>query len=119
MMVRALLATTLAATALALPGPRQLTVHPAVNATSVERMIKECDVRGKFGDGVSLTDEGESLLVSFGECAAAPAGAVPLGVLNTTQEYYVLLECVLSAGNCSSGAAISTSSFGILYCGEC
>jgi hypothetical protein len=55
-------------------------------------MIAECDVRGKFGDGVSLTDEGESLLVGYGDCAAAPAGAVSLGLLNTTQEYYVLLE---------------------------
>ena len=107
MMVRSLLGSTLVATALALPGLRQLTVHPAVNATTVERMIKECDVRGKFGDGVSLTDEGESLLVSFGECAAAPAGAVPLGVLNTTQEYYVLLECVLCPRHRSSGPAIS------------
>lgn len=91
-MAASLLASALAATALAVPGPRQLTVHPAVNASTVERMIAQCDVRGKFGDGVSLTDEGDSLLVSFGDCAVAPAGALPLGVLNTTQEYYVLLE---------------------------
>ncbi len=86
------LASALTAVAMAVPNPRQLTVHPAVNATTVASMIAECDVRGKFGDGVSLTDEGESLLVSFGECAVAPAGAVSLGLLNTTQEYYVLLE---------------------------
>jgi len=90
----------LLATALAVPAVQQLTVHPVVNATAVEAMIRSCDVRGKFGDGLSFNDsavgytvaEGDSLLVSFGDCAVAPTGAVQLGAVNTTAEYYVLLE---------------------------
>ena len=92
--LRMLLAGAMAATsALAVPTSRELTVHPVVNSSAVDAMIAACDVRGKFGDGVSLTEAGESLLVTFGDCAAAPAGAVPLGALNTSSgEYYVLLE---------------------------
>ena len=98
-----LLASALAATTLAVPSTQQLTFHSDVNATTVEAMIKSCDVRGKFGDGRRSSSgavpadgysvaEGDSLLVSFGDCAAAPAGAVSLGAVNATAEYYVLLE---------------------------
>ena len=98
-----LLASALAATTLAVPSTQQLTFHSDVNATTVEAMIKSCDVRGKFGDGQRSSSgavpadgysstEGDSLLVVYGDCSAASAGAISLGAINITAEYYVLLE---------------------------